>query len=358
MKLRAPNYYKKFHCIADKCKDSCCSAGWEINIDDKTLKYYENVQGEFGNKLRANISNNSDNTGKCFMLNNKNNCPFLNNQKLCEIYINLGEDKLCNICTEHPRFYEWFNDVKEVGIGLCCEEVARIILSETDFFGTYDVEIPHEECDDYSNEVYSYLLKARTKIINYINSCPSSHLFSCIQNILWYCNVIQQNIDSNLLDDEDIIEIKKYNTADVINIFEFLLTLEHNDKNWHSYLQNCINLYSTYADELSNFEASNPLVLQYLKNILIYFIWRYFLKGVFDEEIISKISFAAISISVLRVLFFCKWLNNGNLTLEDCVDIAKKYSEEIEYNEANMEKLFDACYELNYFSIENLISLF
>ena len=142
MKLIAPNYYKKFHCIADKCTHSCCSAGWEIDIDENTLNYYNSIEGEFGNKLKQNIINNSDNTSKCFKLCENNNCPFLNSNKLCEIYINLGEEHLCNICTEHPRFYEWFENCKEVGIGLCCEEAARIILSENENFGTYKIEIP------------------------------------------------------------------------------------------------------------------------------------------------------------------------------------------------------------------------
>ena len=45
-------------------------------------------------------------------------------QHLCRTILTLGEEKLCNICTEHPRYYEWFGSVKEGGIGLCCEEAA------------------------------------------------------------------------------------------------------------------------------------------------------------------------------------------------------------------------------------------
>ena len=39
MKLFAPKYYGSFKCIADKCEHSCC-IGWEIDIDDTTLKKY------------------------------------------------------------------------------------------------------------------------------------------------------------------------------------------------------------------------------------------------------------------------------------------------------------------------------
>ena len=31
MEIRYPNYYKKFHCIAGACPDTCC-AGWQGNV--------------------------------------------------------------------------------------------------------------------------------------------------------------------------------------------------------------------------------------------------------------------------------------------------------------------------------------
>ena len=46
MKEYIPDYYKDFQCIADQCKDSCC-IGWEIMIDSKSYKKYQNVKGEF-----------------------------------------------------------------------------------------------------------------------------------------------------------------------------------------------------------------------------------------------------------------------------------------------------------------------
>ena len=54
MKVFAPNYYKKFSCIADKCKHSCC-IGWEIDIDDATSEQYKNINTDFGKKLNNNI---------------------------------------------------------------------------------------------------------------------------------------------------------------------------------------------------------------------------------------------------------------------------------------------------------------
>lgn len=41
-----PDYYKEFKCIADKCEDTCC-AGWQIVIDEQSLKQYKKVRGSF-----------------------------------------------------------------------------------------------------------------------------------------------------------------------------------------------------------------------------------------------------------------------------------------------------------------------
>ena len=51
MILRVPSYYKEFRCTADRCADSCC-IGWELDIDEDTAAYYEQVKGAFGDRLR------------------------------------------------------------------------------------------------------------------------------------------------------------------------------------------------------------------------------------------------------------------------------------------------------------------
>lgn len=368
MKLRIPKYYSKFYCIADKCRNSCCSAGWEIDIDEETAEYYKSVKGKFGKKIYNNIEFNGS---PHFKQNYKNrSCPFLNNKKLCEIYINLGEEHLCQICKDHPRYYEWFHNVKEAGIGLCCEEAARIIMTETEPFSILETEINPSETDKincdfkYDEEIYNYLLITRNKIIKYLENCEIP-LDQRIHDVLWFGNVINQNIDSNLLDDENIFEVetntsntsKKETINNLINILSFIQSLEHNDLNWLEYLNQCKNVIQSSYDKLIDFESSNPEIDKYLKNIAIYFIWRYLIKGTFDEEILSKIKLMYVSTIILKLLFFCHWVQNGTLTLEDCIDITKKYSEEIEYSEENLDEFANACYELDCFDIERLLEI-
>ena len=52
MKFIKPNFYDAFHCTAAACSDTCC-AGWEIDVDPDTVEYYENLEGELGDRLRV-----------------------------------------------------------------------------------------------------------------------------------------------------------------------------------------------------------------------------------------------------------------------------------------------------------------
>ena len=95
-----PSYYKDFACIADKCRHSCC-IGWEIDIDADSLRRYEALEGPMGDCIRRGI----DYTGTPhFRLTEGERCFFLRQDGLCQMYRELGEDALCQICTDHPRF--------------------------------------------------------------------------------------------------------------------------------------------------------------------------------------------------------------------------------------------------------------
>lgn len=127
MKVIAPRFFSAFHCIADRCSDSCC-IGWEIDVDPESEAFYRAQSGEIGNRLRAALEAGADNVH--FRLGTDERCPFLNGQNLCDLYIALGPEHLCAICREHPRFYSWWGSFVEAGLGLCCEEACRLLLAD------------------------------------------------------------------------------------------------------------------------------------------------------------------------------------------------------------------------------------
>ncbi len=129
-KIIAPHIYARFQCIASACRHTCC-VGWEIDIDPVTLAHYDALPGHLGDDLRASIDRSSGVT-PCFHLTPDERCPHLRDDGLCRIIAELGEEALCGICRDHPRYRNRLPDgTIELGLGLCCEAACALILDET-----------------------------------------------------------------------------------------------------------------------------------------------------------------------------------------------------------------------------------
>ncbi len=135
--LRYPKYLKEFRCIADKCEDTCC-AGWDIDIDKITFKRYFKVNNQEMKKMfQKNVHNNQYCTsedidyGRVKLKDNKR-CAFLDDNNLCMIYSNIGEDYLSNVCTCYPRITNIIDGNYEMTLDVSCPEAARKVLSLKD----------------------------------------------------------------------------------------------------------------------------------------------------------------------------------------------------------------------------------
>lgn len=120
-----PEEYRQFQCTASACRHSCC-VGWEITVDEETAKRYKTAEGAFAQTVRDALEQGDD--GTVFRMEN-GRCAMLQKDGLCRIIREWGEDALCEICREHPRFHNRFPGVLESGLGLCCEEAARLTLT-------------------------------------------------------------------------------------------------------------------------------------------------------------------------------------------------------------------------------------
>ena len=142
MTIYWPNYYKSFRCKADSCNHTCC-AGWVIGIDEDSLKRFEGDPD-----VASKISDG------CFILREDGRCPFLRDDNLCEMILKHGEDYLCDICKEHPRFYNDCKDHTEAGIGLVCEEACRLVLEADAPFELVADDGSKMELPDYVKDIY------------------------------------------------------------------------------------------------------------------------------------------------------------------------------------------------------------
>lgn len=290
MTIITPDYYKKFKCIADRCRHSCC-IGWEIDIDDSTLKKYNNLKGDFASRLKSNIE--SDDTPH-FKLSADERCPFLNHNGLCDIITNLGEDMLCQICNDHPRFRNFYEGFTEVGLGLCCEAAAEIILTKKDkatlCLPTEALKLP--------------IIAFRQK------------LFDILQDRSF---TIEKRVDNML----EIVDATLPADTDWYSVF---CSLEKMDKCWDNYLLRI-------KCGIEALPTDNSLDTAY-EQLLVYLVFRHFTDCQYDERVKERILFAALIYKVIKAM-------NISNTMEELIDICRLYSCEIEYSDENINRLLE-----------------
>lgn len=382
MKLRVPHYYKDFVCIASKCKDNCCIGGWEIDIDDETANYYLNLEGEFGDILRASIGRTDE---YCFKLKD-GKCPFLDNENLCEIYKNLGEDKMGVVCTQFPRFTEYYGSIKETGIGLACEEAERIIFTDRKPFSMDIEDIDEEEVIDteYDNVLANYLFKVRDLLFKMIDNESISlhnkmiymieigkHIQDLvnennteeIQNII---NLLQQNNYEALQLDKQNINIDEnssmYEVESILNAYSELEIL---NEQWQHYLDDMYDMLHSEDMSPADYSVLVKEFTEYIKdrnyeysNMLKYFVFRYFMKAAYDHDVFGKLQLSVTNYFVIRDMDIVKWLkNNREFSFEDRIETVHIFSREVEYSEDNLEVLAEEFIFDDIFKVENLIAL-
>lgn len=138
-----PDYCRDFRCKGSGCVHTCC-AGWVIGIDEKSLERF-GKDPDVADKI----------SDGCFVLREDGRCPFLRDDGLCRMIIEHGEDYLCDICREHPRFYNEFEDHTEAGIGLVCEEACRLVLEADHPFELMSEDGSKMELPDYVKAVFA-----------------------------------------------------------------------------------------------------------------------------------------------------------------------------------------------------------
>ncbi len=311
MKYIAPDYYKKFNCIADRCRHSCC-IGWEIDIDEDTYEKYRFIQNSFGQKLNDNIQ--IDNDTPSFKLDSHERCPFLNKNNLCDIILNIGEDYLCQICRDHPRFRNFYFDRIEIGLGLCCEEVARIIIEQNS--PTQLILLSDDgEITEVNNDKLEFFDK-RNKIFSIIQNREKS-LELRIKKLL------------SLFD----LKMPEKNIDEWVEIY---LQLEQLDPIW----TNLLLELKKHSNEINSIKTTDNFNVCF-EQILFYFLYRHLADSLDDGRFSQRILFAIHGTYFINLMCRLFIIKNNALNTEDLIEIARMYSSEIEYSEENINSLLE-----------------
>lgn len=370
MLLRVPNFYKSFQCIAGNCTDTCC-VGWEIDVDEKTLNKYKGLaafydsadeacskQKVFIKELLENIEDGH------FKLKPGDRCPFLKQDGLCDMICNLGsngtdldengENVLCDICREHPRFVEVYGDIMEKGLGLCCEEAARLLLTSTiqdNSILTFIESEVNDEPDEMpvgAEEARDAIFQERETIFGILNNNSISLNQRLIEILDFALAMSDCDNSENPNDSENLSEQAIHQTW-----IEILGEGESFGPAWDAAYERIIR---------KGWQQPQPLFTdEDGARIVAYLIFRYYAKSLFDGDCLTKVQFAIYFWIILdrfgkELAGFTadsdlRWDNEANL-LTAKINAIKLLSKQTEYSEEIMEILADNFFENPAFSVE------
>jgi len=343
-----PNYYKEFSCIADKCEATCC-AGWQIVVDEESLKKYKKVNGEFAERIKEGV----DFKEGVFYQKKGKRCAFLNEHNLCDMYTALGEDAFCETCRRYPRHIEEYENIREFTLSASCPEAARILLSQKNPVQFYQMEVdaPEEEFDDFDPMVYEKLLEARGEMLKLLQNRTIS--VAGRATALWdFIQVFQEEMDEGtVFTDEKIYEKMiprnpetSYEEAKAL--FALLHHLEFLADDWEETLLEAEqllygagkNAYKKLKKDFTVWQKEYfPNWDIMLEQLLVYFISTYFCGAVYDEYVASKVKMSVCSVFYIGELTMALWTkNNGRLTMAEFTRIVYQYSRELEHSDENL----------------------
>lgn len=358
-----PDYYKEFHCTADKCEDTCC-AGWQIVIDEKTLAKYKRERGDFFWKLFRNV----DWLQGTFHQDKEKRCAFLNENNLCDLYLAKGEQGFCKTCRNYPRHIEEFEGVREITLSVSCPEVARILMEKKEpvKFLTYE-KAGEEEYDDFDPFLFSILEDARAAMIKILQkrSLPikervllvygmahdmqgrinRQEMFDCANVIEKYSSENAKKFAEEYFRQE---ENESQRIVAVVRLFEKLYELEVLREEWSLLLNETElllytkgeNCYRQICKEFNLWKEANPEVDIHLEQLLVYFIFTYFPGAVYDGEVFAKVQMAVYCVWMMEELWMARWLRNGKvLEREEMTELVYRFSREVEHSDGNLEKV-------------------
>lgn len=336
MIIEYPEYYERFRCIGGSCPDTCC-AGWEVDIDDESGDYYRSVTGDFGKRLNEHICECDGE--RYFPLTKSNRCPFLNDKNLCDIYINLGEESLCQTCTEYPRYFMDIGNYEQVDMSLSCMELARIFYTETEHINYIRSE--NDVCgDELSQDDQATLIEVlalRNQCISVMqdNDGSFTEKFKTVRDLV---------SEAQGLTPEEGDTARPYLTEDYSELIVLLESMDSINDTWTEKL-NYYKKVSVDSKALSRlgdfFRDTDGSLDTWMSKTAVYFIFRYFIDTLIDGDIEKELCLIHRSLRLILFMLFAEWLIKGTVQVTDIIYVSHLYSKQVEHDDGNVSVLKD-----------------
>lgn len=369
MKVLKPKYYDHFKCIADKCPYSCC-IGWRVDVDKKSFQKYRKVQGKMKQKIKECIHRQrgedipASNYGK-IKLGEQERCSFLNENDLCDIYIELGEENMCVVCKTYPRSLFKMGQFYERSLSITCPEVAHQILNQIEPMEFLLVDESLTQLDyaylgniEYNQRVMNRLYDVRSicidiaqnrnipiwkrlllikKITINIDKKVSEHTYN-----EKYLEILYKSLEDDkvikALDNLSIDYDTKMITLEALHDFmksygtsRRMLSIVEKIQNFRQQVKNNIIYLETLEKEFNVFMKDKEI---FFEQYIVYYLFANFIKEIETEKEISiEISMLILYYALLRYLMIGIWHEqNKKILQEEMEEIVYIFARETEHN--------------------------
>lgn len=377
MKIIIPDYYKDFKCIGGECIDTCC-AGWEVDVDKESSAFYKGIKGPFGDRLRSELRDFP--VEDRFQLKSDGRCPFLNEANLCDIYTELGEKALCQTCTNFPRHITEFGSTREIGISLSCPVAVSLIMNREKpiLFETSANDEVITSYNDIDADLYFALMNSRKIAFGIcqdreisINSraalllCFSGDLQKNIKNINKIRKLNLNYSDNKFLSAKLDKLKKKYNKASkkksVVSAIQGILdiydNIEHIKPEWPGILEHTKDYVKNNMEKYSDFDIIMRNRLHEYEHLLVYYVFRYFLRAVFDYDVYSKSLLGVLALIIQKCAGAAMYYEKKEFSFNDQITVMRIYSKETEHSEENLEYLYNSMKKNKYLKFGTVVSI-
>lgn len=392
MYYRKPYYYNEFNCIADRCPDTCC-AGWSIVIDDRTMAVYNKLPEKDKNYLLSHIDEHEQ-VYKRF----GDRCSFLDENNLCKLYTNMGEHMFCKTCKRYPRHFEEYGNLVEAALSMSCPEAARIIVDrkDTDSFAVKEDKAKISPNKDEVDDVLLGNLLAARKHIFDIMSDRKFDISMRLYRVLLYSSKVQKLVYSyerlgkrakkkytvaefmlklDMLTKKELVyaseksriafSVNKYRAKMLNEYFDMLLGLENINDDWPVYITSVKKMlyceldcdkYIKIAEEFNDYMKDRMYEYEHIFN---YFIYTYFLGGVYDYNIHAMVKLAILSTIIIREMGIYSWITNDRkFDITEQLRLCWLYSRQVEHSDDNLMALEGILNAHPIFAENNIIKIF
>ncbi len=372
-----PDYYNEFACVAGECPDTCC-AGWQIVIDEKSKKKYKKYPGDFGKRLQTSVD-----WKEGVFHQTEGRCTFLNDENLCDLYLEGGEKLFCKTCRNYPRHIEEYEDLREISLSLSCPEVARMLMErkQTVTFVTREKSAPPEEYEEFDYMLFTKLCDAR-EVMFAILQDRKHDVFTRMAMVLSLGHDLQRRVSSRQLFEVDEL-LERYSAEGAAKRFEkkredFRTSCQEKKKllfrmsDMFSQLEVLKADFPAYVSErmrdvcdgedISGHCELSPMTVSqeeqiWLEQLAVYFIYTYFCGAVYDEQPYAKVKFALLSVLMIRQLYRGDERSRDGFCKPAAIEAAYRYSKEVEHSDNNLLRVEEIVRQESLYSLKNFLRL-